>query len=415
MTLKAFQRLGTILVVAVLVPACDPFSGYFDPFPPTVAVADLRGSQVVPANASVSTGTASLSIAGLGDKIDFTVAYAGAGTVTSVKIHVGAAGANGSAIFTLATAPLTGTLKAADFTPAAAEGVPTFFDAVDRMKNGLTYIVVTETGPAGEIRGQIGAAPLASVALSAAQEVGPPVVSTKSGSASLLLNAAQTQIAVTLNVSDVTGVTAAHLHLGATGVGGGPILFNLSLVPFTNPLTVTLTAADFIMAGGLTSFADAVNALLSGLLYVNVHTGANPGGEIRGQVGPARLTCSLSAANVVPANSSTATGTASISLNGTQTAIHVTLTHSVGAPISVLIHADDPGFNGPQIFDVDAIAGTAASPVNASLNAPHLIPQPSKGVATFPQAVNALLTSKTYIDVGSTGFPFGEIRGQIVP
>jgi hypothetical protein len=120
---------------------------------------------------------------------------------------------------------------------------------------------------------------------------------------------------------------------------------------------------------------------------------------------------------VVPANGSAATGTASISLNATQTAINVALTHSVGTPTSVLIRADDPGSNGPQIFDVDAIAGSAASPLNASLQAAHLIPQAAKGVNTFADAVNALLTSKTYIEVSSTGFPVpgAEIRGQIVP
>jgi len=196
----------------------------------------------------------------------------------------------------------------------------------------------------------------------------------------------------------------------------GPTVFILAVAPFSSPLTITLTSADFIVAGGLTTFAEALNALLSGQLYVDVETIANPGGEIRGQVGPARLTAALSGTSVVPGNSSTAIGTASVVFNGRQDGVTLNLTHTLGTPTGVLLHADLPGSNGPLIFDVAAAAGASTSPLEAFLDQfTPLVPQASKAVNNFPDAADALLTSRIYIDISSTGFPAGEIRGQITP
>ncbi len=62
---------------------------------------------------------------------------------------------------------------------------------------------------------------------------------------------------------------------------------------FTSPLVKTLTAADLTPGGGVNTFADAVAQLLAGNAYVNVHTAANPGGELfvalRAGVPPERI------------------------------------------------------------------------------------------------------------------------------
>ncbi|MBI2353792.1 MAG: CHRD domain-containing protein [Deltaproteobacteria bacterium] len=124
--------------------------------------------------------------------------------------------------------------------------------------------------------------------LSGAQEV-PPVVSAGSGTATVTIDAARTTITVTLNTTGLTGVTASHIHAGAVGINGG-VIFPLFAAPAAFPatLTKTLTSADFTpdAANAVNTFADAVNAMLIGNTYINVHTVAHLGGEIRGQLTP---------------------------------------------------------------------------------------------------------------------------------
>jgi hypothetical protein len=89
----------------------------------------------------------------------------------------------------------------------------------------------------------------------------------------------------------------AHIHLGERHTNGGVMVFlcggATKPTPCPNPggtVKGTLTAADVIgiatqqvPAGG---FDEVIAALRAGLGYVNVHTTASPGGEIRGQLIP---------------------------------------------------------------------------------------------------------------------------------
>ncbi len=76
----------------------------------------------------------------------------------------------------------------------------------------------------------------------------------------------------TLNYTGLTGTaTAAHIHGPAAAGANAPVL-----VPFASP------AAG---ATGMVTLTDAQQAaLMAGQTYANVHTAANPGGEIRGQI-----------------------------------------------------------------------------------------------------------------------------------
>lgn len=411
------RRILAALAVALLVPACR-FSG-FTTLPATVVVAKMRGSQVVPAVPTpVTTSDTTLSLRGDHSAIDYTVNYTGSGTVTAVEIRLGVAGANGPLLFTLATGPftnpLTGTVTGGDLNFVPSEGIFHLSTAMTRIAAGDAYVLVrTAADPGGEMRGQLGGATLAAAVLNGAQVTPAPAAGSGTGTFTATFDPAQATITATLTFSGLANpTTAAHIHFGAAGAAPGPALFNLSTVAFTSPLVVTLTSADFLPDPSVPTFTDAVDAFLTGLLYVDVHAAPE---ELRGQIGPARLGAAMTGGDVFPPNSSTAVGDALVVLDATQTSFLVLLTHDVGTPTSVLLHADDPGSNGPQIFDVEAIAGSAASPLEATLTAVHLIPAPAKGITTFTEAVNALLTGKTYLDVGSAGFPAGEIRGQILP
>lgn len=409
------RRILSALAVAILIPACK-FSG-FTTSPATIVVAQMRGSQVVPAAAvPVTTSDATLSIRGDKSAIDYTVNYTGSGTLTSVEIRLGVAGANGPLLFTLTSAPftnpLTGTLTNGDLNSVPSQGIFHISTAIDQIAAGNTYLLVrTVADPDGEMRGQLGAATLAAAVVNGAQVTPAPVAGSGIGTFTATFDAAQATITATLTFSGLANpTTAAHLHFGAAGAAPGPALFDLSTVAFTSPLVVTLTSADFVPDPSCPTFADAVDAFLTGMLYVDVHAAPE---ELRGQIGPARLSAAMSDGNVVPPVVNGFTGAASVILNATQTEALILLTHDVASADSIRLCAEDPGNNGPQIFDVDAVAGSAASPLTATLQPGHLIPFVPQNLNTFPDAVDAMLRGKTYLEVRSPSFPNGAIRGQI--
>ena len=88
-----------------------------------------------------------------------------------------------------------------------------------------------------------------------------------------------------------SGITASHIHAGTAGVNG-PVVINFT-VPFvgqsgTFQLKGSARASELVARPetGVRSFDDLAFSIASGAAYVNVHTQANPGGEIRGQLCP---------------------------------------------------------------------------------------------------------------------------------
>ncbi len=109
--------------------------------------------------------------------------------------------------------------------------------------------------------------------LSGAQEV-PPVPGGGKGSAEFKLDAATKTLTWTVSYSGLTGdPVAAHIHgPAAPGANAGV------LIPFkvgSNPITGSAVLTDA-----------QISDLSSGKTYVNIHTAANKGGEIRGQITP---------------------------------------------------------------------------------------------------------------------------------
>jgi hypothetical protein len=113
----------------------------------------------------------------------------------------------------------------------------------------------------------------------------PPVAtpSEGSGSAEVTISDDGSEITYEVTYQDLTGdATAAHIHAAPPGVAGGVML---PLAHGPSPFSGTLTEADFTpVDGGPQSFAEALDAIRDGNAYVNIHTEANPPGEIRGQL-----------------------------------------------------------------------------------------------------------------------------------
>jgi hypothetical protein len=109
------------------------------------------------------------------------------------------------------------------------------------------------------------------------------VTTTATGQGTAVISADGSTITYIVTYSGLSGtVNAAHIHTGAAGSNGGVIL---PLTAGPSPMTGTLTAANFSASGSVTTFAQAVAAIRAGTTYFNLHTTANPGGELRGQIG----------------------------------------------------------------------------------------------------------------------------------
>ena len=117
----------------------------------------------------------------------------------------------------------------------------------------------------------------------------PPVVTGSAGTATISLNTATSVITYRVDVFNMpVGTTAGHFHVGAAGVAG-PTVINFTIpANISNDFAVvgTASATDLNVraAQGINSWEDLIQALVLGNLYVNIHSTANPGGEIRGQV-----------------------------------------------------------------------------------------------------------------------------------
>ena len=122
------------------------------------------------------------------------------------------------------------------------------------------------------------AAPLSfKVALTGAQQV-PPVQTTATGTADLTYDPATRMLIWSVTSSGLSGpATMAHFHGPASEGKNAPPVIWLSEkgAPVPNPIK-----------GSATLTPEQAQQFTAGEWYVNVHTQANPGGEIRGQVIP---------------------------------------------------------------------------------------------------------------------------------
>jgi hypothetical protein len=109
--------------------------------------------------------------------------------------------------------------------------------------------------------------------LSGAKEV-PKADSKASGKLDATYDSATKDLTYTLTFDGLTGpATAAHFHAPAPRGQNAGVLAPIGDKSLTSPVTGKLTLTE-----------DQAKELHAGKVYVNIHTAANPGGEIRGQI-----------------------------------------------------------------------------------------------------------------------------------
>ncbi|MFD1645552.1 spondin domain-containing protein [Haloarchaeobius litoreus] len=115
----------------------------------------------------------------------------------------------------------------------------------------------------------------------------PPVDTDATGEATFELNGNGDELDYEVTVENIEDVVAAHIHcaphdangpVGVTLFEGGPESSDGTLAEGT------ITEPDDENGCGWESLDDVLTALRGDHTYVNVHTAANPAGEIRGQV-----------------------------------------------------------------------------------------------------------------------------------
>jgi len=110
------------------------------------------------------------------------------------------------------------------------------------------------------------------VTLTGAEQV-PPVASAAKGTGTFTVNADHS-VSGSVSISGLAPV-AAHIHVGARGQNG--------------PVAIGLTRASdtmWVVPAGAKFNDDQYKSFLAGNTYVNFHTPAHKGGEIRAQLQP---------------------------------------------------------------------------------------------------------------------------------
>ena len=132
------------------------------------------------------------------------------------------------------------------------------------------------TGPGGKVY---------TADLSPANERPTPFTTPGTGFATIVDNG--DRMDWTLQLTNMTGVILSHIHLGDSETVG-PVIINLFI-----PNVATGTVSGVVAQGTITNANNANVSLDSlrvlfnnGHAYVNVHTQAHTGGEIRAQVAP---------------------------------------------------------------------------------------------------------------------------------
>lgn len=354
----------------------------------------MLGNNEVPAVTTDAAGVANFTLTNT-TTLSYTLTVADIMTITAAHLHQGAAGETGPPVLTLYNG--TGSFDPDNPLDAAQSiGAETIVD----MLTGYIYVNVhTSENPGGEIRGQVGTVSAYEVDLSGDNEV-PAVSTDASGSGVLALSADTETLYYRLMVNDIMTITAAHIHQGAAGENGPPVftLYNgTGSFDTDNPIdgSVTLTVGQ-------------VMDLITGNFYVNVHTDANPGGELRDQISPYSGTTSfnvpLGGEQEVPPVTTDASGTASIHYDTMLNKLFYNVQVSdIMNVIGAHIHQGPVGVNGPVVFSLIDSGETLA------VNDPV-------GGGEFLSAENVvdLLTGYHYINVHTDSYPNGEIRGQIV-
>jgi len=364
-----------LFALVALVAAQDTLLTY-----PMTQFAILSGDQQSVVNPSTYSGGAIVSY----DENTMTLWYLlihTVPTVTAAHIHGPAyPGNDANVLFTL---------------PSTASGTNSSFQLTSTQATYLTtgqlyFNIHTTAYPSGEIRGQILNSGQSTSQLNAAND---GANSTANGWSLLSYNS-MSQLwnwNITHDVSS-SGVTAMHLHGPADDANTAGVEV---------PIATSNAAAQSPVVGSATFTGTTPVDYSSGLTYINIHSQAYPNGEVRGQVYYPNVNYAIGLDGSQASTPSTNLGIAIISIS----------TDSSVANVFVISTIDDADITAMHIHAAAAV-GATANPV-ISLD-PYQVSENFYLVSNSTIA-GWLSTGMAYVNVHTTAYSSGEIRGQVVP
>lgn len=351
-----------------------------------IFTAKLSGKEEVPEVSTTANGVAGLALNETMDTIWVVATVNGlSGPVTGVHIHEGKPGENGSVVHDLVPMLMGNQVK----------GYVTDFN-LHKFITGQYYINVhTSANAGGEIRGQIWMDGYRSFMcdLKGSNEV-PSVTTGAMGFGVVNLSPNNKKLEIQLVTNGLSGkITGAHIHKAASGMNGN-VVENLTPYIMGNSIVADVDPTAYL------------DDLMNGMLYINVHTELNAGGEIRGQLNMVNgfvLDAWMNGAQEEPAVMAPGKGVAALWFNPTwDTLMYMVQVDEISGPLTgAHIHNGMIGENGGvDISLTDNIMGNRIW-----------------GMATGSTLTNdviwRLLNGMSYINVHTTAFAGGEIRGQV--
>ena len=218
-----------------------------------------------------------------------------------------------------------------------------------------------------------------------------------------------THINVTITVANLgSPINNFHIHKLIPPAPTGNVVINLIGLggTFVNGKMTGNFPVDAAVAADL--IANPQN------FYVNVHTVQFPGGAIRGFLTPVsgtivNLAADLRGTNEVPPTGSSAFGSAFVTVDtASNTLTWEVTTSGIASPTLAHIHPGAAGVNGnPLITFASGASQLTGGRTKGSVSIASLTPTQLNDLINSP--------SNFYVNVHSTAFGGGEIRGQLVP
>lgn len=362
--------------------------------------ARLNGANIIPTPVmNNASGVAGLMLNSTRDTLymNFSATQL-SGAITGFHIHEGDDKTNGPVLLDLESS-LSGNY-------AKAKVVVNQTLLTKLLRSEVYLAVHTAANPNGEMRGQIKLETDFGyyTEMDGAQQV-PMNASMAKGVAAINLSLDGKFLEVKSVTDGLSGaIMGAHLHKGIAGTNGGLLVDLTSMI-----------SANGRALYGIVEIDDSIksvfqNYVKTGMVYLNLHTMANPNGEVRGQIKydqnlrfDARIDTTQITGNLNTFSS--AIGAAKFSLNLTYDTLryYIVASNLTGTIAAAHIHNAEPNMDGGVVFEFP----------NTAINGNVISGVWTKSNGLTESLISQLMYGNLYVAIHTAANPSGELRGQI--